>query len=92
MTIIRNYMEDCVKDMLDTVLRGIKCCDCEKCRMDMFAIAMNSLPPKYVATQKGELYTKIASLQQQFEVDIISAITKASVIVAMNPRHDSDEE
>jgi len=58
--------------------------------MDIRAIALNSLPPKYVVTRKGELYTKLSSLQQQFDVDIISAITKAAVIVGRNPRHGED--
>jgi len=85
---IKNYMEDCVSDMLDSVLEEIHSCTCEKCRYDITAIALNSLPSKYVVTKRGELYTKLASLQQQFDVDIIAAITKAAVIVNRNPRHN----
>jgi competence protein ComFB len=88
---IKNYMEDCVSDMLDQVLNDINVCACEKCKYDILAIALNSLPPKYVVTRKGQLYTKLSSLQQQFDVDIIAAITKASVIVARNPRHQHAE-
>jgi len=87
---IKNYMEDCVSDMLDSVLAEIHSCTCEKCRYDITAIALNSLPSKYVVTKRGELYTKLASLQQQFDVDIIAAITKAAVIVNRNPRHNAD--
>lgn len=86
---MRNYMEVCVEDLLDTILQDINCCTCENCRFDITAIALNSLPPKYVVTRKGQLYTKLYSLQQQFDVDIISAITKAAVIVNRNPRHDA---
>jgi competence protein ComFB len=88
---IKNYMEDCVSDMLDTVLKDINVCDCGKCKYDITAIALNSLPPKYVVTRKGQLYTKLSSLQQQFDVDIIAAITKASVIVSRNPRHNGED-
>ena len=88
---IRNYMEDCVDDMLENMLKNIafatQTCTCGLCKMDIKAIALNSLPQKYVVTRKGELYAKINSLQNQFEVDIIAAITRASVIVGRNPRH-----
>ncbi len=91
MPVIKNYMEDAVISVLDSVLNDVNGCTCEKCRLDALAIALNSLPPKYVVTKKGQLYTKIAALQQQFDVDIIAAITKASVIVKRSPRHDRDE-
>ena len=85
---IKNYMEDCVSDMLDSVLDEIHSCACERCRYDITAIALNSLPSKYVVTKRGQLYTKLNALQQQFDVDIIAAITKAAVIVNRNPRHN----
>ncbi|MDR1560562.1 MAG: late competence development ComFB family protein [Clostridiales bacterium] len=88
---IKNYMEDCVSDMLDRVLSEIHSCTCEKCKYDITAIALNSLPSKYVVTKRGQLYTKVASLQQQFDVDLIAAITKAAVIVNRNPRHNNVE-
>ena len=88
---IRNYMEDCVNDMLAYMLKNAefskKLCSCELCKLDIKAIALNGLPQKYVVTRKGELYAKVSSLQNQFEVDIIAAITKAAVIVGKNPRH-----
>jgi len=85
---IKNYMEDCVSDMLDSVLEEIHSCTCERCRYDITAIALNSLPAKYVVTKRGELYTKLGALQQQFDVDIIAAITKAAVIVSRSPHHN----
>jgi len=89
---IRNYMEHCVDDMLEYMLKNVsfatQSCKCDQCKLDIKAIALNSLPQKYVVTKKGELYAKMSSLQHQFEVDIIAAITKASVIVGKNPRHE----
>ena len=89
---IRNYMEDCVEDMLERMMKNTafakQTCTCEFCKLDIMAIALNTLPQKYVVTRKGELYAKINSLQNQFEVDIISAITKATSIVGRNPRHE----
>ena len=87
---VKNYMENCVVDSMKMVLKQINACQCDKCSADILAIALNTLPPKYVVTEKGELYSKLATLRQQFDVDIIAAITKAAVIVGRSPRHNED--
>lgn len=87
---LKNYMEYCVDSTIDKVLKDLNCCTCEHCVFDIKAIALNSLPPKYVATEKGQLYTKLYSLQHQFDVDIISALTKAAEIVSRSPRHGQE--
>ncbi|MCX8131651.1 MAG: late competence development ComFB family protein [Clostridia bacterium] len=85
---IKNYMEEIVFNLMREVLTDINMCTCEKCILDIAAIALNDLPPKYIVSEKGELYSKIDSLRQQFEVDVISAITKAAVMVKRKPRHE----
>ena len=87
---MKNYMEDCVTDMMASVLSDINGCDCERCRMDILAFVLNKLPPKYVVTRKGHLYTKLSAIQAQFDVDIIAAITQAAAIISSKPRHDED--
>lgn len=84
---LKNYMEEIVFYQMKDVLADINVCKCEKCMMDIAAIALNDLPTKYIVTEKGELYSKINILMQQFEVDVVSAITKAAVLVKRNPRH-----
>lgn len=85
--IIKNYMEEIVFNSMDEILRDINMCKCEICRSDIAAKALNDLPPQYVATKKGEVYSKINNLKMQFEVDVIAAITKAAILVKRNPRH-----
>lgn len=88
MVTLKNYMEEVVRNCMKDVLDNIDVCKCELCRMDIAAIALNDLPTKYIASEKGELYSKVNSLRNQFEVDVISAITKAAVIVNKAPRHN----
>lgn len=87
---IKNYMEEIVFQQMKSVLLDLNTCSCDKCLLDIAAIALNSLPPKYVVTEKGELYSKIETLKQQFEVDVVAAVTKAAVIVKRNPRHEDE--
>ncbi|HEX2926380.1 MAG TPA: late competence development ComFB family protein [Ruminiclostridium sp.] len=87
MVTLKNYMEEVVFNLIDSVINDIDMCKCDLCVKDIAALALNSLPPRYIASEKGELYSKINSLRNQFEVDVISAITKAAVLVKDSPRH-----
>jgi len=86
---LRNLMEGLVTQRLDEVLaeESNKICRCEQCRLDMVAIALNDLPPRYVVTQRGETYSKADLLEVQRFVDVLTALAKAVKIVNNNPRH-----
>jgi len=86
---LRNLMEDIVCQRLDEVLAGEKevICHCEQCRLDVTALALNELPPRYVVTRRGETYSKADLLEIQRYVDVVSAITKAVKVVQGKPRH-----
>jgi competence protein ComFB len=90
---LQNYMEILMWQRLDDVLdshHGI--CRCERCRYDIAALAMNFLPPRYVVTDQGQIYTKIKALEQQFTIDIVTAITHAIKIVNRTPHHADSED
>ncbi len=85
---IHNYMEDAVKNILDEILAERQdLCKCEKCRLDMMAWALNRLPPKYVVTHKGRVYTKLQEINLQFKTDIIRESAKAVEHIKNNPQH-----
>lgn len=84
---IKNYMEECVMHLVEDVMKANNMCTCERCKMDVMAIALNNLPTKYIVTKSGEMYLKLAALQSQFNVDVITELTKAVQIVKANQRH-----
>ncbi|MCL2016065.1 MAG: late competence development ComFB family protein [Defluviitaleaceae bacterium] len=86
-----NHMETCVEDMIGVIMDSMNICKCEQCRMDIMAHALNRLPPKYVATRRGTMFTKLAAMHAQFDVDIITAISNAANLVGRQPRHEHDE-
>ena len=88
---LKNHMEEVVFNQMKSVLQDIKMCDCEKCQLDIAAIALNELPPKYVVTEKGVLFSKIDSLQQQFEIGVTAAIIRAALLVRKSPWHDMNQ-
>lgn len=91
--LVKNCMEELVWSFLDEVLKNYPdVCNCEICRSDIIALTLNKLPPKYIATSKGEIYTRIEALHYQFEADILSALVKSIEIVEKNPRHNNLEQ
>ncbi|AFK86953.1 MULTISPECIES: late competence development ComFB family protein [Thermoanaerobacterium] len=87
---LKNFMEEAVKDVIDNVLKDLDVCKCDKCKLDIMALTLNNLPPKYYDTEKGEVYTKVNELKRQFEVDIISQITRSAFYVNQHRRHGED--
>ncbi len=84
----KNFMEDAVERKVDMVMQNFKdCCTCEECRRDIVSIALNNLKPKYVATDRGEMYARIDDMSVQSEVEVIQALTAAIEIVRKNPHH-----
>ena len=87
---MKNYMEDIVAEKVPTMLKELGVCDCQRCRLDVMAFVLNKIPPKYVVTLKGNIYAKLALLQSQFDVDLITHITRAAVMIQENPRHGDE--
>lgn len=86
---LHNLMENEVHFTLEKVLNKFnEYCHCDKCKLDISAIALNSLDPKYVVTDEGYAYSKANNLNNQFNADVLTAVTKAIEIVGKNPRHE----
>lgn len=88
---IVNVMEVFVEQKMEEILPTTDCCSCDKCLDDIRAMALNKLPPKYVSTDKGKLFSKLNSLkEQQNGVDINVAVLNAIDFVTSNPRHHEE--
>lgn len=85
----KNIMEKIVLEEYDKLADCLPSCKCEQCRNDVIAMALNLLPPKYITTLKGELYSKLECVDFQQRSNVIVAITKAAEIVASKPGHDT---
>lgn len=89
--LFKNYMEEVVESTLEEILaHRDDICKCDRCKMDIKALALNHLPPKYVVTDKGYVYTKVNELESQFKADVTVAVTNAMKVVRNNPRHGED--
>ncbi len=83
-----NVMEQAVTNMTDSVIEEEKLCGCERCRLDIIALALNSLPPKYVVSQQGRAFeTFRLEGVAQGRVAVYQAVLEAAHMVRDNPRH-----
>lgn len=86
---LKNLMEDEVLYAIDKLMKDDNnICTCDRCKLDIAAIALNNLESKYVVTEKGNLYAKLNTLNYQFDVDITKELTKAIKIVGERPSHE----
>jgi len=82
-----NVAEVLAREKLLLVMERMKVCTCRTCANDVLALALNSLPTKYVTTDAGKQYFQLDIYKKQYEMDILAALTKACVRVKAAPRH-----
>jgi len=84
-----NTMENVVDTALDELLKeDPECCRCEHCMNDMKCLALNALPPKYVSSERGALFSKINNtMGQQRSIDVRVACINAIEFVKGHPHH-----
>ncbi len=86
---LRNYMEDLVDSTIEEIYgTDDAACGCERCHLDVKALALNQLPAHYAVTDKGYTFTRVRELETQFKTDVTVAVTKAMKFVREHPRHE----
>ncbi|SFL50603.1 late competence development ComFB family protein [Halanaerobium salsuginis] len=87
---LTNTTEEIVLDQLNQILDREEfkdICKCKSCLLDMATYALNRLPARYVATSRGEVFSKTDELEQQHSVDLLSVVLKSVKIVAADCKH-----
>ncbi|MCL2051881.1 MAG: late competence development ComFB family protein [Lachnospiraceae bacterium] len=84
---LRNFNEEWVRSYLDRNISSFDVCECEDCRLDIMALALNKLPPQYVVTEKGAIFASVNEMSHQRMVDLATAITEAIMVVKNRPSH-----
>lgn len=87
-----NVMEVLVEERAGKYMEMFGMCQCERCKVDVKALALNSLPSKYVVMAKGEFVPRITVYEGRFSAAIIAQLLRACKLVADSPRHSLPEE
>ncbi|MCY6354628.1 late competence development ComFB family protein [Clostridium sp. ZS2-4] len=86
---LKNYSEELVDQLLPRTLQSYNnICKCKKCTLDIKAYALNSIKPKYVVSEQGEIYTRVLNeINKQEMINIVESIMRAIEVISKNPRH-----
>jgi len=86
---LKNYMEILVDEILPGMLvNEEEICKCDRCILDIKAIALNRLAPKYIVSDIGEIYRRYDDISKQLEINVIEAIMRSIELVKKFPRHE----
>ncbi|MBF0542813.1 MAG: late competence development ComFB family protein [Candidatus Riflebacteria bacterium] len=85
---LNNRMEVFVRNELEVLkAREADICTCERCLLDVIALALNALPSRYVVTKFGEIAANLELESSQYRADVTVALLKALEKVRQKPRH-----
>ncbi len=85
--IYKNLMEIIVMNKIREMEDELDCCKCDQCVMDIATYVLNRIPPKYIVTTEGRIFSNLEALSAQHIADIITLILEASFLVNESPRH-----
>ncbi|MDF2655997.1 MAG: Late competence development protein ComFB [Bacillota bacterium] len=83
-----NVVETIANEKVLDVMSRMDLCTCEQCICDVLALALNSLPPKYVTSHAGKQYIQLEAYKKQLETDVAFALMKACMTVKDTPNHE----
>lgn len=86
--ILQNVQLERVESILEDAMIRSGACTCDVCKMDVIAIALNSLPPKYRGTTIGYTIKNYEARSSQNMADIYDAVYRAIELVNKNPHRN----
>ena len=85
--ILTNIIEEMVKQTVDSILPTMDMCNCEICKLNACALALNALPPHYVTSTKGGILARVSMELRVYQIQVLVETTKALMMVKKHPLH-----
>ena len=85
--ICANIMEILVERKAETYMELFGLCCCDRCKMDVQALALTELPPKSVVMAKNELPLRLSLYEGRMNTAVTAQILRACKVVLAEPRH-----
>lgn len=85
---LHNYTETVVREVLkELIMNREGVCKCEKCQLDIMAMALNNLSAQYYVSEKGEVYSKVLATYTDTKTKVLTEVLKAILQVEKRPHH-----
>ena len=82
-----NVCEQIVRALAPEYIERFHVCSCDRCFIDVVALTLTNLPPKYVVVEQAETTPLIDYYSRKFQTQVMAELVKACLTVQKNPRH-----
>ena len=82
-----NLTQAVVENKVDKLMKQFGMCTCSRCKVDVTAIALTNLPPKYVATQNRDILPLLSMYEEKYSVAVTVQVMNACRMVMKRPHH-----
>lgn len=83
-----NVIQALVEEKASKYIQLFGLCQCPRCEMDVKALALNNLPPKYVVMHQGEKIPRLTLYEGRYNTAVTAQLLRACKTVMETPRHD----
>ncbi|MCD7824914.1 MAG: late competence development ComFB family protein [Clostridiaceae bacterium] len=87
---LTNLMEETVLHKISQLWPQTNFCQCDQCRLDVAAYALNRLPARYVRSLTGSMLHKFDAQSTQMDVEITAVVYKAIEIIGEEPHKNQN--
>jgi len=82
-----NVMQTIVEEKVDKYIKMFGLCNCPRCRVDVIALTLSNLPPKYVVVSEHDRIPMLSVYEGRFNSIVISQVMNSCKRVLEHPRH-----
>ena len=87
-----NVMQALVEDKVDRYMKRYNMCTCHRCRTDVIALTLTSLPPKYIVVPEHESVPMLSIYEGRYAAAVTAQILWACQKIAEHPRHTKNDD
>lgn len=86
-----NVMQALVEDKAEKYIKMFGLCSCNRCHIDVVALALSNLPAKYVVAKPHELIPRLSIYEQKYSASIVTQVMSACRRVLDRPHHQREQ-
>ena len=87
-----NVTQALVEDKADKYIKMFGLCNCNRCRIDVIALALSNLPAKYVVAKPHELIPRLSMYEQKYNAAVVTQVMSACRKVLDRPHHERSQK
>ena len=82
-----NVTQALVEDKAEKYMKMFGMCTCNRCRIDVIALALSNLPAKYVVAKPKDMIPRLSMYESKYSAAVITQVMKACKKVIELPHH-----